>query len=272
MATAGIQRQRAIFGSAPCDVDRLPNGGFVVRSSLPAAPHPEGIFEVLRKRAELHGSRILYRESDHDGIAPELTFVQAYDLARRVGKTLLELGASAERPVALLAENSIPAAVVILGCYAAGVPVAPVSTSYSKLSSDFGKLRYVLDVLTPAIVILDDGVEHAGAIAFKPWGDAKLVVLKQPPTGALSWDDLLGSADASDLRTTADPDRIAKILFTSGSTGMPKGVINTQRMMMSNQQALAQVWPGIFEEPPRLVDWLPWNHTYGGNQNFNMPI
>jgi feruloyl-CoA synthase len=272
MFVLNLPRGRAAFANAPCSVEPLAGGGFVVRCSLAESPYPAGVFEVLKERALWRGDQMLFRESARGGITAEITYGEAYDLARRVGRTLLELGAGPERPVMLLAENSIRTALVILGCYAAGVPVAPVSPSYSKLSSDFGKLRYVLATLTPSVVVLDDGADHAGALATVPWGDTKIAVIDRPPPGALSWSDLLGSASPFVFDMPRPASDVAKILFTSGSTGMPKGVINTQRMMMSNQQALAQVWPGVFDRPPRLVDWLPWNHTYGGNQLFNMPI
>jgi len=259
------------FANSSCEVERRQGGQLVLRSSLPQAPYPDSVIAALKARADLSGEEVLFREAGADGITGELNHRDAYFLACKIGRLYLELGASQDRPVALIADNSIQAAIAILGCYAAGVPVAPISPSYSKLSSDYGKLRYIIGLLTPALVIFDDAVEHAGAIAGIAWGDARLATMNRQARGMLSWDDLLGGRPI-DPDQTRSRDQIAKILFTSGSTGMPKGVINTQRMMMSNQIALAQVWPGVFDKPPVLVDWLPWNHTYGGNQIFNMPI
>jgi feruloyl-CoA synthase len=271
MATAGGKGVVSAFSNSRCEVERRPDGQLVLRSSLPQAPYPDSVIAALKARAELSGDEVLFREADAGEITGELNCRDAYFLACKIGRIYLELGASQERPVALIAENSIQTAIAILGCYAAGVPVAPISPSYSKLSSDYGKLRYIIGLLTPALVIFDDAVGHAGAIAHINWGDARLAVMNEAAQGMLSWDDLLGGKPI-DPDLTSPPDRVAKVLFTSGSTGMPKGVINTQRMMMSNQIALAQVWPGVFDKLPILVDWLPWNHTYGGNQIFNMPI
>ena len=271
MAAAGGRSTASAFSNSPCDVDRLPAGNLVLRSSLPLAPYPDSVIAALKARAELSGDQVLFRESDAGGIAGELSCRDAYLFACKIGRIYLELGASEQRPVALIAENSLQAAIAILGGYAAGVPVAPISPAYSKLSSDYGKLRHIIGLLTPSLVIFDDGAEHAGAIAGVDWGDARLAAMSRPAPNALSWEELLGGKPVNP-ELTDTPDRVAKVLFTSGSTGMPKGVINTQRMMMSNQVALAQVWPGIFDKPPILVDWLPWNHTYGGNQIFNMPI
>lgn len=269
--TGDPQASASAFSNSPCEIEQLSGGSFVLRSTLPLGPYPASVIAVLKARAELSGDQILFRESNEHGIVGEISYRDAYRQACKIGRAYLELGASAERPVALLAENSIKTAIAILGCYAAGVPVSPISPSYSKMSSDFGKLRYIADILTPSIVIFDDATAHRAAIATVPWGDARLAAIENPLPGMLALDEFFGGSPmAPDLALS--PDRTAKILFTSGSTGMPKGVLVTQRMMMSNQIALSQVWPGYFASPPILVDWLPWNHTYGGNQIFNMPI
>ena len=206
-----------------------------------------------------------------------LRYGEALAAVRRIGQALLDRGLSAQRPVAILSDNSVDHALLALGAMHVGVPVAPVSPAYSLVSRDHAKLRHILAQLQPGLVFAADGARFAPALHAVGLGGAELVVGGARPDGmpATPFAELLGTpagpaVDAAFERV--GPDTVAKILYTSGSTDLPKGVINTQRMLCSNQQAIAQVWPFLAEKPPVIVDWLPWNHTFGGNHNFNMVL
>ena len=150
-------------------------------------------------------------------------------------------------------------------------PFAPVSTAYSLLSGDHAKLRHVLSVLTPGLVFADDGGRYGAALDLA--GDAEIVVCDGRDATRLG--ALLATVPGPEIDAAAgaiDPDAPAKFLFTSGSTGLPKAVINTNRMLTSNQAMLRAAFPVLAEEPPVIVDWLPWNHTFGGNHNTGLVL
>ena len=157
------------------------------------------------------------------------------------------------------------------------MPYAPISVPYSLMSSDFGKLKSIIEILTPGLVFVADGKPFARAIeAAVPLG-VEIVVTANPlgSRPATPFADLVISepTDAVDAaHAKVGPDTIAKILFTSGSTGNPKGVINTQRMLCANQAKIRAGLAFVGDEPPVIVDWLPWNHTFGSNHNFNLVL
>jgi len=188
--------------------------------------------------------------------------------------TLVARGLGPRRPLMILSDNSIDNALLQLAAMQVGIPAVPVSPAYSLMSQDLANLRHVVERVQPGLVYAADGRRFARALA--AIAGPVVVVSAAPEPGHLLFSDL--SEETHDL-TTADaahaatgPDTVAKILFTSGSTGLPKGVLNTQRMLCSNQQAIAQSWPFLRARPPVLVDWLPWHHTFGGNHNFNMAL
>ena len=206
-----------------------------------------------------------------------ITFAQALDAARRIGQGLLDRGLSAEKPVLILSENDLEHALLALGCLYAGIAYCPTSPPYSLISQDFDKLHHVVKTLTPGLVFASDANRYGRAMLATLDDSVELVTTEGsvPGRATTSFADLLATeptpaVDAAQAAT--GPDTIAKFLFTSGSTKMPKAVINTQRMWCANQQQMSESMPVLAEVPLVLVDWLPWNHTFGGNHNFGMVL
>ncbi len=264
------------FGPPHVTVERRADGSMIVSSPEPLAPYPRSMTDWLDHWARAAPERVFLAERKH-GDWRKVTYAEARDVARRVAQGLIDRSLSPERPVAILSGNSVDHALIGLGAMIAGVPYAPVSQPYSLIAKDYGKLKTILDVLTPGLVYVDDGDKFVLALAAGVPKDVEVVAGVNPPKGWPSATfEALAAKPAGDAVDAAHakvgPDTVAKLLFTSGSTGSPKGVINTQKMMTSNQAMLKGVNPSYHMVAPVLVDWLPWSHTFGGNNNFNLVL
>lgn len=269
------------LGGTGVTVERRPDGTMLARSETVLEDYPDKLTLCLERWAREAPDRVFLAQrrpkGDGGGGWREVTYAEALARVRSIAQALIDRGLTRERGVAILSGNDIEHALLGLGAQYAGVPYAPASTAYSLISTDFGKLRHVLGLATPGLVFAADGARYADALRAAVPAGVEVVVTHGAPEGfaATPFADLLATAPTPAVdaaHAAVGPDTVAKLLFTSGSTGMPKGVINTQRMMCSNQQMLRQVFAFLAEEPPVLVDWLPWNHTFGGNHNFNMAL
>jgi len=258
------------------------DGGIIyARSPIPLAPYDRCVTDRLEHWAHIAPDRIFLAERDKQDSKQRswrsLSYAQTRAKVRALGQALLERRLSAERPIVILSGNSIDHALLALAALYVGIPFAPISPAYALISSDFAKLRHIISLLTPGLVFADNGSLYAKAFAACVADDVEIVVSDAPPPGRAVTDfTTLFSTGISHAVDTAhaaiEPETIAKFLFTSGSTALPKGVINTQRMMCSNQAMIEYFMPFLREEPPVLVDWLPWNHTFGGNHNFGIVL
>ena len=244
-------------------VERRADGCTLLRSPHPLGPYPRKITERLDFWAARAPQRVLFAQRDAAGGWRSVTYSQARERARRIGQFLLARGLSAERPLAVLSGNDIEHGLLHLGALYAGVPYAPISPAYSLLSTDFGKLRYIFDLMTPGLVYASDSKAFGKAIdAVVPRNTEVFFTLKEEEA----------SAALDEAHARVGPDTIAKFLFTSGSTGTPKAVINTQRMWCSNQAMIGAMFAFFQEEPPVIVDWAPWHHTAAGNHDLGLVI
>lgn len=249
-------------------VDRRSDGVIHVRCREPLGAYPRKITERLQHWAAEAPDRVLLAQRDATGGWRTLTYAQALERARRIAAGLLARRLSPERPVVVLSGNDIEHALIELGALYAGVPYAPISPAYSLLSTDFVRLRSILELLTPGLVFASHAGPFASAIAAAVAGDTEVVLGDQ--LDRLERDDAASAVERA--HAAVGPDSIAKFLLTSGSTGMPKVVINTQRMWCANQEMARSVLAFVKDEPPVLVEWAPWHHTAGGNKDFGLVL
>jgi feruloyl-CoA synthase len=261
---------------APPRVERraLPGGGWLLRSRDPLAPHAPRVTDSLWYWAAAAPDRPFLRERGPDGAWRGATYAEAAEAVRRIAGAMLARGLGPSRPVAVLSGNSVRHAMVGLAAQAIGVPYAAVSVPYSLQSADLGKLRHILAKLRPALLFAEEAAPFARALAVPEAAGAE-AVSAEGGGGTTPYAALLAEAPTAALEravAAVGPDAPVKLLFTSGSTGVPKGVKGTHRMMAANQQQMLQVWPFLADEPPVVLDWLPWSHVFGCSHNLNMAL
>jgi feruloyl-CoA synthase len=265
------------FGIPRVHVEHRADGAIIVKPVAPLGEYPQRITDRLLHWAELTPDRTFMAERDDSGGWRRVSYAQMLNASRRIGSALADRKLTAERPLVILSGNSIDHALMAFGALYAGVPYCPVSPAYSLVSKDYGKLNYLIKLLTPGLVFADDATQFADALDTNVPSDVEIAA----STGGVadrhvtSLASLLATPihdDIDAIHNAIKPDAIAKFLLTSGSTGNPKAVITTQRMLCANQVMIRETMSFLKDEPPVIVDWLPWNHTFGGSHNIGLTL
>ncbi|WP_230969480.1 feruloyl-CoA synthase [Nitrogeniibacter aestuarii] len=272
----GVRYRAVAIGNPRVDISRCADGAWLLQPGEALEAYPTRLTDRLVEGAGKHPDRTLVAQRGPDGEWVRISYAQMLERARAVGQALLQRGLSVERPVMILSGNDLDHLTLALAALHVGIPHCSVSPGASLLSRDFNKLRHMVDLLTPGLVYATEGDLYAPAIAATVPADVEVVT----GNGQLGGRTVTAFAQLLDTTPThvdaaheaVGPDAIAKFLFTSGSTSMPKAVITTERMLCANQQMLLQTFPCFADTPPVLLDWLPWNHTFGGSHNVGIVL
>ncbi len=265
------------FGDPAVSIDRREDGTIYLRPKIALGEYPLRLTDRLHHWAKTEPNRIFMAERDTGGLWRQISYAQLLASSRHIASGLLARGLSADKPIVILSGNSIDHALLAFGALYAGIPFCPVSPAYSLVSKDYGKLGYLMKLLTPGLVFADDATKFADALSANVPAATEIAASRGgvPGREVTMLGDLLATPEHPRLDAAHEaigPDTIAKFLLTSGSTGNPKAVINTQRMMSANQVMLRETLAFLKDEPPVIVDWLPWNHTFGGNHNIGLTL
>ncbi|MGW1419904.1 feruloyl-CoA synthase [Bradyrhizobium manausense] len=265
------------FAPAAVLIERRPDGAMVFRSPQTLEAFPATIGAMLDATVTSVPNRIFIAERSGNGWS-SLTYAEVRDRVGALAAAVLALGGSTTRPLAILSDNSIDVLLMTLAAQHIGVPVVATSPGYAKNSQDFEKLRSIVDQTDPAIIYAADAQSYGRSIGAVARAGTRIVVsdLNGASEGWLSLTDLLACHKENDEVAVAaanvTADAVARITFTSGSTAQPKGVITTHGMLTAHQQGIAQLWQFLHDNPPVLLDWLPWSHAFGANHNLLMAL
>ncbi|GGX07774.1 feruloyl-CoA synthase [Pigmentiphaga litoralis] len=265
------------FGPYAAEVTQRSDGAWLLRATDPLQPSPARVTELLVRWAQRTPTATFLARRDAAGQWQHLSYCDALTRVRQLSEALLQRGLSEDRPLLILSGNDIEHALLGLAAMHVGLPYVPLSPAYSLLATDGAKVRHAVELLTPGMVFASDGSAFARAIMAAVPGDVEVVLVKGEIPGRThtTFADLqatTATARVESAHAAVTASTIAKFLFTSGSTRMPKAVINTHGMICSNLQMYTQCYPFMGEDRPVLVDWLPWHHTAGGNHNFGLVL
>ncbi|GGL53317.1 feruloyl-CoA synthase [Wenxinia marina] len=263
-----------LFWTPDLRVETRPDGVMLVSTGTPLADYPRSMNVRLMEWAEAAPDRVWLAERDGEDGWRRVTYAEAARAVRGIGAALVERGLSPERPLLILSGNSVAHALMAMGAQHVGVPSAAIAPAYA-LAEDLGKLRSVVEQLTPGMVFAEEAAPFLRAVDAELPGIPMVTVRGDAPGRERIAFDALAATEPTDAMEQAHaatgPDTVAKFLFTSGTTGRPKAVIQTQKMICANQQTIRQCWP-FLREPPVVIDWAPWNHTASGNKVFYMVL
>jgi feruloyl-CoA synthase len=263
---------RNLFAEPRVETETRTDGSQILRSGIELGSAAPNLASLLVRGAHEHPERTLVAERAPDGTGwRSISWGEALAVSDSLAQSLLDHDLSAERPLMILSGNGVEHLLLTLAAFSAGVPVMPISTAYSLMAKDAARICLIAERCHPGAVFAGDATAFGGALGALRGHVPIQLVSSGVVDGCESLEDWATTTptDVMNARAMLTPDAVAKILFTSGSTGDPKGVINTHRMLCANQQSLGQIWPFLHQEPPVLVDWLPWSHTFGGNHNLN---
>ena len=274
--SAATQREVGL-GPYQARITPLAAGGWLLENAQALGAYPQRYTGALMHWAKERPDGVFLAERDASGAWRTLSFASALEQVLRLSAALVARGLGPERPLAILSGNGIEHALLALAAMHVGVPVAPVSPAYALLDHSGARLRHVMELLTPGLVFADDGASFGPAISRAVPATTEVALLRSEAEGRSS------TRFAELLRTPLTPAvdtahaavhaaTVAKFIFTSGSTNLPKAVVNTHGMLCSNLQMHNQCYPFMVDEPPVLVDWLPWHHTAGGNVVFGLAL